>query len=125
MNPGPDSDRIEVSPFKMTPNRLITARSHLSDRVVADCEMITLPGRDVPGGDIPYRCVKRMPTPAGRARLRDRLRGRGPKRRVPLDGMMFMDCDILSPENWSIGTELARCMNMPVTQLTLILPTPS
>lgn len=130
MSLGADADRIEVPDFAMAPGLLITARSHLIDRAVPDCEMITLPGRVVPGGVIPFQRVERLPAPTPRLRLRDRLRGRVPGRPVPLDGSLGMDCRIISPENWShflnihapLAIELAHRLGMPAQDLTLILP---
>lgn len=131
---GPDSPGIRVSSYQMHPDTLITARSYLIDRAVPDCEIITLPGREVPGGVIPYRRVDRLPQPSRPGRLRDRLRarlrGRGRTRPVPLQGRLGMDCRIISPENWShflnihapLAIELARRLEIPSRDLTLILP---
>lgn len=119
---------IPVEDYSLAPSRLITARSFLVDRVVPDCEEIILPGREVPGGIIPYGrvdCMARVPARKGwRALLRRRS---GP---VPLEGDLGMECRIVSPENWShflnihapLAFELMRRLDLPPRGMTLILP---
>ncbi|WP_265501104.1 glycosyltransferase family 61 protein [Paracoccus beibuensis] len=119
---------IPVQGCSLKPSRLITARSFLTDRAVADCEEITLPGRQVPGGTVPYGRVDRMAAPASRKGWRALLRRRpGP---VPLQGDLGMDCRFVSPENWShflnlhapLAFELMRRLDLPPGGMTLILP---
>lgn len=130
MSMAPDRHEIAVSDFRMHADTLITAQSYLIDRIVPDCEVITLPGRVVPGGTIPYRRVAQMPAPPHHTRLRDRIRGKARKAPVPLLGRLGLECRVVSPENWShflnihapLAIELARRLDMPVRDLTLILP---
>lgn len=123
-------DRIEVAPFRMQPGTLITARSYLIDRAVPDCEVIALPGREAPGGAIPFGRVDGMQPPGGRNGWRGLLRGGSDRGPVPLKGGLGMDCRTVSPENWShflnihapLAFELARRLSIAPSDLTLILP---
>lgn len=126
---------IEVGPYLLEPGRLITARSYLIDRAVPDCEVIALPGRLAPGGEIPFELVERMPAPSEHSRLRAFLKCKSRRRSVPLSGRLGMDCRVTSPQNWShflnlhvpLACELARRVGYSPADLTLILPanTPS
>lgn len=128
MTETPLDRQIVVDSYALAPSRLITARSFLVDRAVPDCEEITLPGRDAPGGAIPFGLVDRMAPPPARRGWRARLR-KAPAP-VPLDGDLGMDCRITSPENWShflnihapLAIALMRRLDLQPGGLTLILP---
>lgn len=122
------AQRIDVAPFRLEPGILITASSYLIDRAVPDCEVITLPGREAPGGAIPFDRVDRMAPPPIRRGWRGLVKRRpGP---VTLQGGLGMDCRVVSPENWShflnihvpLAFELSRRLGIPAAGLTLILP---
>lgn len=123
-------DSITVAPFRMHPGTLITARSFMIDRAVPDCEIIALPGREAPGGEIPFGRVDRMAPPDQRGGWRGLLKGRGRQKSVPLAGGLGMDCRIVGPENWShflnlhapLAFELARRLGLAPAELTLVLP---
>lgn len=123
-----EGDHIKISPFQMNTSTLITARSYLIDRAVPNCEIIHLPMREIPGGEIAFSLVDQMPQIQRRVRLRDRLLRRHIKDSVPLEGDLSMDCRIMSPENWShflnihapLAVELMRRLGKP--ELVLILP---
>ena len=123
-------DSIAVAPYRLDPGTLITARSYLIDRAVPDCEIIALPGREAPGGEIPYGLVDRMAPPPRRGGWRGFLKGEARRRPVALDGRLGMDCRIVGPENWShflnihlpLAFELLRRLDLSPTDLTLILP---
>lgn len=126
---------IAVAPFRLEPGTLITARSYLIDRAVPDCEVIALPGREVPGGAIPFERVDRLPPPPLRGGWRGFLKREKHRQPVALQGRLGMDCRVLGPENWShflnihvpLAFELTRRLNLAPADLTLILParTPS
>lgn len=129
MSGDPALDRqLEVASHVLEPSRLIGARSFLVDRAVPDCEEITLPGREVPGGTIPFGILPRMAPPPPRRGWRARLRPRPAP--VALDGDLGMDCRVTSPENWShflnihapLAIALMRRLDLPEAGLTLILP---
>lgn len=121
---------ITVSPYRLEPGTLITARSYLIDRVVPDCEVIALPGREAPGGEIPYGMVDRMAPPPLRGGWRGFLKGEAWRKPVALEGRLGMDCRVVSPENWShflnihlpLAFELLRRLDLSPADLTLILP---
>lgn len=121
---------IAVAPFVLEPGTLITARSYLIDRVVPDCEIVALPGRVAPGGEIPFDLVDRMAPPPRRGGWRGLLKGEHRRRPVTLQGRLGMDCRVVSPENWShflnihvpLAFELARRLGLSPDALTLILP---
>lgn len=119
---------ISVEGYSLKPSRLITARSFLVDRVVPACEEIILPGREAPGGTIPYGRVDCMAAPPVQKGWRALLRRRpGP---VPLEGDLGMECRIVSPENWShflnihvpLAFELMRRLDLQPRGMTLVLP---
>lgn len=129
------SGRITVDPFPLEPSWLITAKSYLIDRAVPDCEVVALPGRLAPGGNIPFGLVERttpQPRPGGWRRL---LRSTLGDRTTFLRRSLGMDCRVSSPENWShflnlhipLAFELARRLDRSPEDMTLILPakTPS
>lgn len=125
------SGHIEVGSYDLLPGTLITARSYLIDRAVPDCEIIALPGRRVPGGEIPCELVDQFPFPARRGDWRGLLKGKPWRRRpVRLEGELGMDCRVVSPENWShflnihVPLAFALCRNLGIDpqRLTLILP---
>lgn len=130
----PRQGRIAVKAFALQPGTLITASSHLIDRVVPDCEVIALPGRLAPGGEIPFEPVDRMAPAPRQGGWRGFLKKARPAP-VALKGSLGLDCRIDSPENWShflnlhapLAFELARRMGRSPAELTLILParTPS
>ena len=123
-------DKIEVSPFGLDPGTLITAKSYLIDRAVPDCEIITLPGREAPGGVIPFGLVEKMAPPPLRGGWRGALKGEARRKPVRLQGKLGMDCRVVSPENWShflnihlpLAFELLRRLTLAPADLTLILP---
>lgn len=124
-------DKIEVDPFPLDPGILITAKSYLIDRMVPNCEIITLPGREARGGIIPFGVVDKMPPPPLRGGWRGFLKGERRRKPVVLQGKLGMDCRVVSPENWShflnihapLAFELARRLGLAPADLTLILPT--
>lgn len=126
----PLRDSIAVTPYRLEPGTLVTARSYLIDRAVPDCEIIALPGREAPGGEIPYQRVNRMAPPPRRGGWRGLLKGEHRRRPVPLAGGLGMDCRVVSPDNWShflnihapLAFELARRLDLSPADLTLILP---
>lgn len=128
-SPGPQGS-IPVGSFPLEPATLITARSYLVDRVVPDCEVITLPGRQAPGGEIPYERVDRIGPPPPRGGWRGFLREGARRKPVDLRGTLGMDCRVSSPKNWShflnlhapLAFELARRLGCSPADLTLILP---
>ena len=123
-------DSIPVPSGQLDPGTLITARSYLVDRAVPDVEVITLPGRKVPGGEIPFGRVDRMAPPPRRGGWRGFLKGEHRRQSQRLQGSLGMDCRIVSPENWShflnihapLAFELARRLGISSRDLTLILP---
>lgn len=124
------ADRIPVAPFRLDPGTLITARSFLIDRAVPDCEVIVLPGREAPGGEIPFGWVNRMAPLSRRGGWRGFLKGKSRRKSVPLAGTLGMDCRVVGPENWShflnihvpLAFELSRRLDLSPADLTLILP---
>lgn len=127
---GQEGMQIEVASFRMAPGTIVTARSHLIDRMVPACEVISLPEKTVPGGTIPFATVERLPFATTSPRLRDRLRGRVKGEPVPLEGTLGFDCRFGSPENWAHFLNIHAPLTFALTnrlgiaphELTLILP---
>lgn len=126
--------RIEVSPYLIRPGTVITARSYLIDRMVPDCEVIALPPREMPGGEITFRRADRLPAPPRetglRASLRRLKRGARATEPVQLDGSLGVDFRLKSPANWShflnqhlpLATLMTHRLGLTPSSLTLILP---
>ena len=121
---------IAVAPYRLAPGTLITAQSYLIDRAVPACEVIALPSREAPGGEIPFGLVEKMAPPPRRGGWRGVLKGEARRKPVPLQGRLGMDCRVISPENWShflnihlpLTFELLRRLDLSPANLTLILP---
>ena len=73
----PEVHRVEVPTYLIRPGTLITARSCLIDRMVPDCEIIALPEREMPGGEItsaaPTVCPHRLRHPVSGASCASRV----------------------------------------------------
>lgn len=120
--------RVEVPPFLAAPGILITARSHFIDRIVADCEIVALPAKTVPGGQLRYREVNSFPAYLASSRKWPFSR-RTPKPE-PMQGDLGIDLRINSPQNWAhfltnhlpLTFLLCHELGLSYRDLVLILP---
>ena len=93
-----DANKVELASVTVPEGRLITARSHLIDRIVADCEIVHLPEKDVAGGVIHWRKgdIVAEPPKARRSVLR-----RAPGTQSGPPGRWIFDARHRTPENWA------------------------
>jgi capsular polysaccharide biosynthesis protein len=122
-------EKHEIKPFVCRPGTLITARSHLIDRFVPDCEIVSLPQKTVAGGIITW-AKGPVTFPRFSASKRKRF-WRARKRSGPLlsEGMLF-DFRLKSPENWAhflnnhlpILFFIAKAEGLAPEDCTVVLP---
>lgn len=123
---------FEFPSGNIDPNWMISARSYLVDRFVADFERILLPPKRLSGGNITYIEVQRSVPP--QSPRRNLLRPAPLKSKVQVSGT-FVDLRKDSPDNWAhfvsihlpIVFHLMSIYGIEFEDLTLILPadTPS
>jgi len=90
----------EIQPYICQPGTLITARSHLIDRFVPDCEIIMLPEKTVEGGHLSWS-LGLAAFPAVPASKLKRILERPKKMTMaPSAGILF-DFRFRVPENWA------------------------
>lgn len=125
---GTDALTVETIPPYVTPAAtLVTARSYLIDRFVPDCEIITLPQKEVAGGQLTFGRGPLPVLPDLRGRLA-RLRGARTSRSVPDPNVI--DLRRNSPQNWShflnhhlpILFHVSDEMGLPLDQFLALLP---
>lgn len=95
-----NSGEISFDSFDCPTNILVTARSHLVDRFVPECEIIHLPPKKTVGGKITFAKKETRALPAQQ-----------PRRRFPLlspqttpekiEGKTFIDFRLHTPQNWA------------------------
>ena len=120
---------LEFDPSECPEHHLITARSHLIDRFVPDCERILLPAKMVGGGTLRFEKkhhVTDAPTPEKRG-LKAFRKG-SPTRTI--DDAIFLDFRRRNPENWAhfLNNHLPICFalleetGLNPDQIKVILP---
>ena len=87
-----------IPPISIPPGQLVTARSFLIDRIKADVEIVALPAKTVPGGEVTWTTGPVRATPQREKRLRGILPT--PKRVAP-EGRWIIDLRRQSPSNWA------------------------
>lgn len=94
--------KIDLPPYHVGAGRLITARSYMLDRFVPDCEIISLPAKQVAGGELSFRKgAVTLPAVAAKgraARLRHRLKPPAPRQ---VEGRVLFDLRHHDPQNWA------------------------
>lgn len=120
---------LEFEPSLCPEHTLITARSHLIDRIVAACEIIRLPEKKVGGGRVVYARKQHTATAPDTGK-----RGLVPFRKtsetVTLTDTVFFDFRLRNPENWAhfLNNHLPICFalmdrtGLTPAEVTLVLP---
>jgi capsular polysaccharide biosynthesis protein len=123
---------IDISPHQARPASLVTARSFLVDRVVPDCEIVSLPGKQIAGGQLGHSRGAVTLRPWGNhrpfGRMRRRLAGEERTRRIR-DRVVF-DVRHRSPHNWAhwltnhlpIVFRLAAAEGLARSEILLVTP---
>lgn len=120
---------IEFGPSLCPEHTLITARSHLIDRMVPACEIIKLPAKKVGGGRLEFaRKAHRAVAPdTGKRVLKPFHKGAGTQL---LTDTVFFDFRLRNPQNWAhfLNNHLPICFvlmdqtGLTPAEVTLILP---
>lgn len=123
------SGSLKFPPFESSEGRMITARSHLIDRIVAKSEIILLPPRTIAGGTLTFERKHYTATfeEGGRRRF-------NPFNRPSLtqldDTRIFIDLRLRFPQNWAhflnnhlpISFAMMDHLKLTREQVLLILP---
>lgn len=94
------SGKVTVDPYDCPEDRLITARSHLVDRFVPDCERITLPAKRVGGGSVSFEKKALVAQPPNRAKRRFLSFGPATVKQRRTE-KTFIDFRRNVPQNWA------------------------
>ena len=121
--------RLEFSPFECREGRMITARSHLIDRIVPQCETILLPPKTIEGGTLTFELKHHRADfeEVGRRRYNPFNR---PSHTKLDDADIFVDLRFRFPQNWAhfLNNHLPVCfammdrLELTPGQIVLILP---
>jgi capsular polysaccharide biosynthesis protein len=116
-----------IAPCRIAPAHLVTARSHLIDRVVPECEILVLPGKEVAGGVLTFGFGPLPELPDNRGRWAQFSRPRS-RRRVP--EAQVIDLRRNCPQNWAhflnnhlpILFHVAGEMGLSVSDIVAVTP---
>lgn len=89
-----------VPAFQIAPSVVFSARSFFIDRAIPGCDVIQLPEKIMPAGEVKVVEEGAM-TMQPRLRMRDRLRGRGREPTTNFHEELYIDFRYNSPQNWS------------------------
>lgn len=120
---------LEFGPSVCPEHHLITARSHLIDRIVAACEIIRLPEKQVGGGRLEYARKQHAAAPPDTGK-RGLMPFRKPAETKSLSDTVFFDFRLRNPQNWAhfLNNHLPICFalmdrtGLTPAEVTLILP---
>lgn len=120
---------LEFGPSLCPEHYMITARSHLIDRIVPACEIIKLPAKEVGGGRLEFarKQTSAAAPDTGKRVLKPFRKGAGAQ---VLTGTVFFDFRLRNPQNWAhfLNNHLPICFmlmdqtDLTPAEVTLILP---
>lgn len=89
-----------VPTFRIAPSVVFSARSFFIDRAIPGCDVIQLPEKIMPAGEVKIVEEGAM-TMQPRLKMRDRLRGRGREPTIDFHEELYIDFRYNNPQNWS------------------------
>ena len=123
------SGHLEYEASECPEHYLVTARSHLVDRFVPDCEVVRLPAKQVGGGSLQFE-RKRFVTAAPVQGKRGLVPFRKSAAMQVLEDTVFFDFRLRNPQNWAhfLNNHLPICFalmdqtGLSPNEVTLLLP---